>query len=72
LYKKVKPEIRLNGIENTSLKAQKTFHATIAKTKRLNLFGEIIAVYSENHTEHKNTLRYQKADWFLLSSWCKQ
>jgi hypothetical protein len=35
---------------------KKTPHLTVTKINRLTLFKEIIAVYSENHTEHINTL----------------
>jgi hypothetical protein len=27
------------------------------------LFGETVAVYCENHTEHTDTLRWQKAEF---------
>jgi hypothetical protein len=70
LHKQLKPEIRLNGIQHTALKAQKTIRAAIAKTKRLNLVGDVIAVYTKNQTEHTNTLRYQNADWFPLNWLC--
>jgi hypothetical protein len=36
------------------------------ETNRLMLFGEIIAIYCENHTEHVNTLRGQKAETLYI------
>jgi hypothetical protein len=30
------------------------------------LYGELIAVCSENHTDHLNTLCGQKAEFFLI------
>jgi hypothetical protein len=42
--------------ENSALTAKKTQHFTITKINWLTLFKEIIAVYSENHTKHINTL----------------
>jgi hypothetical protein len=35
--------------------AKKTKNFTVTKINRLTLFKEIIAVYSENRTEHANT-----------------
>jgi hypothetical protein len=40
--------------KNSVRTAKKTQHFTITKINRLTLFKEIIAVYSENHTEHIN------------------
>jgi hypothetical protein len=41
--------------------SQETHYVTATKPNRLMLFRYIIAVYCENHTEHINTLRGQKA-----------
>jgi hypothetical protein len=41
--------------KNSVRTAKKTPHFTITKINWLTLFKEIIAVYSENHTKHKNT-----------------
>jgi hypothetical protein len=41
--------------KNSVRTAKKTQHFTIAKINWLMLFKEIIAVYSENHTEQINT-----------------
>jgi hypothetical protein len=35
---------------------QDTYYVSTTKLHRLMLFREIIAVYCENHTEHRNTL----------------
>jgi hypothetical protein len=35
---------------------RKTHHASATKPNRLMLFGETVAVYCENHTEHTDTL----------------
>jgi hypothetical protein len=45
---------RLNSRKNSVRTAKKTQHFTIAKINWLMLFAEIIAVYSENYTKHKN------------------
>jgi hypothetical protein len=42
--------------------AKKTPPFTVTKINRLTLFKEIIAVYSENRTEHTNTLCGQNAE----------
>jgi hypothetical protein len=36
--------------------SQETHHVSATETNRLMLFGETVAVYCENHTEHTNTL----------------
>jgi hypothetical protein len=47
--------------KNSVRTAKKTQHFTIAKINWLTLFEEIIAVHTENHTKHINTLRGQNA-----------
>jgi hypothetical protein len=42
--------------KNSVRTSQETHYVSATKTNRLMLFGEIIAVYCENHTEHINTL----------------
>jgi hypothetical protein len=49
------PEQR--AYKNSVPTAKKTQHFTITKISWSTLFKEIIAVYSENHTKHTNTLR---------------
>jgi hypothetical protein len=48
--------------------AKKTQHFTIKKINRLTLFKEIIAVYSENHTKHINTLRGKNAELVFVKT----
>jgi hypothetical protein len=44
---------RRNNPEDNHLK---TLHVSITKISWLTLFRELIAVYSDNHTQHINTL----------------
>jgi hypothetical protein len=46
--------ITLLLFNNSVRTAKKTEHFTITKISLLTLFKEIIAVYPENHTKHKN------------------
>jgi hypothetical protein len=41
--------------------SQETHYISATKTNRLMLFGETVAVYCENHTEHTDTLCWQNA-----------
>jgi hypothetical protein len=41
--------------------SQETHYISAAKPNRLMLFGETVAVYCENHTEHTDTLCAQNA-----------
>jgi hypothetical protein len=43
--------------------SQETYYVSATKPNWLMLFGEIIAVYCENHTEHTNTLFGQNAEF---------
>jgi hypothetical protein len=43
--------------------SQETHYASATKPNRLMLFGETVAVYCENHTEHTNTLFEQNAEF---------
>jgi hypothetical protein len=40
--------------------SQETHYVSATKPNRLMLFGETVAVYCENHTEHTNALCGQK------------
>jgi hypothetical protein len=42
---------------------QETHHVSATKPNRLMLFGEAVAVYCENHTEHTDTLCGQSAEF---------
>jgi hypothetical protein len=53
--------------KNSVRTSQETHYASATKPNRLMLFGEIIAVYCENHIEHTNTLcGGQNAELFFL------
>jgi hypothetical protein len=61
-------------IEHSVRTPQETHYVTTTKPNRLMLFGETVAVYYENHTEHTNTLcwqnaRYVKADGTYSDHW---
>jgi hypothetical protein len=50
-------EIHFQIIYKDSVRtSQETYYISATKTNRLMLFKKIIAVYCENHTEHRNTL----------------
>jgi hypothetical protein len=48
----LQPQLACVMLKKSVRTAKKTQHLTITKFNRLTLFKEIIAVYSENHTEH--------------------
>jgi hypothetical protein len=48
----LKPKLIYVIFKNSVRTAKKTPHFTVTKINRLTLFKEIIAVYSEDHTEH--------------------
>jgi hypothetical protein len=41
---------------NSVCTSQETHYVSVTETGRLMLFGETVAVYCENHTEHTDTL----------------
>jgi hypothetical protein len=43
--------------------SQETHYVSATKPNRLMLFGETVAVYCENYTEHIDTLRGQNAEF---------
>jgi translation initiation factor IF-1 len=53
---------------NTVLTSQETHYVSAAKTNRLMLFGETVAVYCENHTEHTDTLCGQNAEFWYVNT----
>jgi hypothetical protein len=53
----------LNNNKSSVHTSQETHYVSTTKTNRLMLFGEIIAVYCENHMEHINTLCEQNAEF---------
>jgi translation initiation factor IF-1 len=44
--------------------SQETHYVSATEPNRLMLFGETVAVYCENHTEHTNTLWGQNAEFY--------
>jgi hypothetical protein len=54
--------VQKNVFKNSVRTAKKTLHFAITKINWLTLFKEIIAVYSENHTKHINTLCGQNTE----------
>jgi hypothetical protein len=48
--------------------SQETHYVTTTKPNRLMLFGETVAVYCENHTEHTDTLRGQNAEFWYVKA----
>jgi hypothetical protein len=53
--------------KNSVRTSQETHYVPATKTNRLMLFRETVAVYSENHTEHTNTLCGQNAEYLKAS-----
>jgi hypothetical protein len=51
---------------NSVRTSQETHYASATKPNRLMLFGETVAVYYENHTEHTNTLCGQNAEFKII------
>jgi hypothetical protein len=49
------------SISNSVRTSQETHYVSVTKPNRLFLFRETVAVYCENHTEHKDTLCGQNA-----------
>jgi hypothetical protein len=62
----------LTRLNNSVRTAKKTQHFTVTKINRLTLFKEIIAVYSENRTEHTNILRWHDVKLLAIKSGCTQ
>jgi hypothetical protein len=57
----LKTEFLLNIYTNPVRTSQETHYVSITKPNRLMLFGETVAVYCENRTEHTDTLCGQNA-----------
>jgi hypothetical protein len=55
------PLLRLDSFwtvyKNTVRTSQRTQYVSATEPSRLMLFGETVAVYCENHTEHTDTVR---------------
>jgi hypothetical protein len=54
--------------KNSVRTSKKTQHFTITKINWVTLFKEILAVYSENHTKHINTLCGQNAELLIVEA----
>jgi hypothetical protein len=65
-FNPLKTQFLLNYI-NSVCTPQET-HVTTTKPNQLMLFGETVAVYCENHTEHKNTLCGQNAEFWCVKA----
>jgi hypothetical protein len=52
--------------KNSVCTSQETHYVSATETNRLILFGETVAVYCENHTEHINTLCEQNCRVVLM------
>jgi hypothetical protein len=48
--------------------SQETHYVSATKPNRLILFGETVAVYCENHTEHTDTLCGQNAEFCYVKA----
>jgi hypothetical protein len=48
--------------------SRETQNVTAKKPNRLMLFGETVAVYCENHTEHTDTLCGQNVEFWCLKA----
>jgi hypothetical protein len=57
---------RLVIYTNSVRTSQETHYVSSTKPNQLMLFGETVAVYCENHTEHTDTPCGQNADFSVL------
>jgi hypothetical protein len=64
----LKTEFPLCNIYKFSSSSQETHYVSATKPNRLILFGETVAVYCENHTEHTDTLCGQNAEFWYVNS----
>jgi hypothetical protein len=48
--------------------SQETHYVSTTKPNRLMLFGETVAVYCENHTEHTNILCGQNVEFWCVKA----
>jgi hypothetical protein len=53
---------------NSVSTSQETHYVSAKKPNRLMLFGETVAVYCENHTEHTDTLCGQSAEFWCVKA----
>jgi hypothetical protein len=55
----MKTQIHKNSVRTS----HEIHYISATETNRLMLFGETVAVYCENHTEHTNSLCWQNAEF---------
>jgi hypothetical protein len=60
--------LRKNIKEFSSYLTGNTLQVSATKPNRLMLFGETVAVYCENHTEHTDTLCGQNAEYYNVKA----
>jgi hypothetical protein len=53
---------------NSVRTSQETHYVSATKPNRLMLFGETVAVYCENHTEHTDTLCGQNVEFWYVKA----
>jgi hypothetical protein len=53
--------------KNPVCTSQETHYVSTTKPNRLMLFGETVAVYCENHTDHTDTLCVQNAEFWYVN-----
>jgi thioredoxin-related protein len=60
-------------IRNTQIRtSQETHYVSFTETNRLILFGETVAVYCENHTEHTDTVRTSQETHYVSTTGSKR
>jgi hypothetical protein len=68
MFNPLDAEFLVNSMYNSVRTSQETHYVSATKTNRLMLFGETVAVYCENHTEHINTLGEQNAGFQYIKA----
>jgi hypothetical protein len=48
--------------------SQAIYYVSVTKYSRLTLFGEIVAVYCENHTEHTDRVHVQNGELYHVKA----
>jgi hypothetical protein len=61
-------ELNQNTFKNPVLTSQETHYVSATEPSRLMLFGETVAVYSENHTEHTDTVRTSQETHYVSAT----
>jgi hypothetical protein len=63
----MKAKLSYTIFKNSVLTAKKSPHFPVTKINRLTLFKEIIAVYCENRTKHRNILCVQSTEFIIIT-----